>query len=243
MAWLIDSGGSRRLLSDGRYLVGRDPNCGIVINAPDVSRHHAELIVSGAKLTVRDLDSQNGTFISGQRLSSHSPVQLTGGTEVVFGTTSVALAPQVEQPVQQPELQPRATQSIRGTVESYVGEGRPMPTYYQRPRGITAMLTDYFPGATAEQVWSLMITLIGLPIIGTFGALLSSGIWATFWISAFGGLPWATGLLLSGLYYVTGTEGVRNLGRTGLIVAWFVFAIAQLIVIRRIDVGIGGFLH
>ncbi len=121
-------------------------------------------------------------------------------------------------------------------------ESQPAVAPYRRraePADTSSVLIAYFPGATAEQVWSLIVTLIALPAIGILGALLSEHVWAAFWLAVFGGLPWGVGLLLSALYYITGTEGVRKLGRIGLIVAWLIFAIAELIVVRRIDVGIG----
>jgi len=246
MAWVIDTGKSRKLLSDGQYLVGRDPDCGIVVNAADVSRRHAELIVSGVELTVRDLGSQNGTFISGERLAAHSPVRLTAAAEVVFGTTSVGFAPQVEQPVRQSEPEPGSTRGLSDPAALHEGGGRPTAAYHQRPRmeppSITSVLNAYFPGTTPEQIWSLVITLIALPILGILGALLSEHIWATFWIGVFTALPWATGFFLSALYYVTGNEGARKLGRTGLIIAWLIFAIAELIMVRRIDAGISSLL-
>lgn len=54
-----------RLLSEGEQLVGRAPECGICVNEPTVSRHHARITVADGKVTVEDLDSSNGTTVDG----------------------------------------------------------------------------------------------------------------------------------------------------------------------------------
>ncbi len=96
MAWFINLPEGRQRLSDGRYVVGRDPGCNIVVKSPEVSGRHAELIVRGSELSIRDLGSRNGTFVGGQRLTPDSPARLTTAAQVVFGTTSVSIAPETQ---------------------------------------------------------------------------------------------------------------------------------------------------
>ena len=43
--------------------VGRDPTNAIAFPDPDVSRHHAELSMVGAKIMLKDLQSTNGTYL------------------------------------------------------------------------------------------------------------------------------------------------------------------------------------
>lgn len=69
-------------LCEGTVVVGRDPTCGIVLSDPSVSRFHAEFSVDGPMLTIRDLDSHNGTFIDGERIQK-SPVR--AGQQIQLG--------------------------------------------------------------------------------------------------------------------------------------------------------------
>ena len=76
-------------LRNGVNVIGRDADNAIVINAPDVSRHHARLIVAGSQVTLEDHGSKNGTFLSTTRVTA--PVLLHDGDEIVIGTTRMQL--------------------------------------------------------------------------------------------------------------------------------------------------------
>ena len=56
-------------LAEGRNLIGRSPDSQLMIASPGVSRHHAEITVAGEVVTLRDLDSANGSFRNHQRVS------------------------------------------------------------------------------------------------------------------------------------------------------------------------------
>jgi DNA-binding winged helix-turn-helix (wHTH) protein len=76
-------------LRSGENGIGRDPRGTIVINAPDVSRNHARLIVSGAQVMLEDLGSKNGTFIGATRISESTVVR--DGDDILIGTTKLRL--------------------------------------------------------------------------------------------------------------------------------------------------------
>jgi hypothetical protein len=67
---------------EGELLIGRDPNCDIVIITHDkqVSRRHAKLSVEEERVVVSDLGSKNGTHVNSQRI--HEPVTLEDGDTV-----------------------------------------------------------------------------------------------------------------------------------------------------------------
>ncbi len=72
-------------LSKDVISLGRDITNDIVINDPEVSRHHIKLTRGGGGYTLEDLGSTNGTFINGQRLTGARP--LSGSDMVGLGET------------------------------------------------------------------------------------------------------------------------------------------------------------
>jgi pSer/pThr/pTyr-binding forkhead associated (FHA) protein len=54
-----------------------------VVSHSSVSRHHASIESSAGALTVRDLNSQNGTFVANRRVTDGA--RLNDGDAVRFG--------------------------------------------------------------------------------------------------------------------------------------------------------------
>src|SRR5215468_3812665 len=79
----------RVLVSSGaRTLVGTDAKTDLTLTDPTVSRFHCELVVANGVVTVRDLDSKNGTVVSGvavreARLDPEATLRL-GNTQLRF---------------------------------------------------------------------------------------------------------------------------------------------------------------
>jgi|HubBroStandDraft_6_1064221.scaffolds.fasta_scaffold226615_1 pSer/pThr/pTyr-binding forkhead associated (FHA) protein len=69
-------------LAEGTILVGRDSSCSIVLTDSSVSRRHAEFSIKGILLTVRDLNSRNGTFVDGERIQA---AQVQAGQQIQLG--------------------------------------------------------------------------------------------------------------------------------------------------------------
>jgi tetratricopeptide (TPR) repeat protein len=64
-----------------KLVLGRDPLCDLTLRAGGVSRQHAEIERGGLEFVLRDLDSRNGTTVSGLPLAGRVPLAGTG----VFG--------------------------------------------------------------------------------------------------------------------------------------------------------------
>jgi type II secretory pathway predicted ATPase ExeA len=62
---------SRVNLVKPRLIIGRDDFCGLQIVGEWISRHHAALFRNDKATIVVDLDSKNGTFVNGERISQH----------------------------------------------------------------------------------------------------------------------------------------------------------------------------
>ena len=83
-------------LRDG-LVIGRDPDCDLVLTDPRVSRRHAMVSVAGDRVAVTDLDSTSGLFLGTRRVQSaalgaHYPVQVGGDLLAVADTTPVPAA-------------------------------------------------------------------------------------------------------------------------------------------------------
>ena len=66
--------------------IGRGSENDIVIDAPQISRHHARLIRKDGQIFVEDLASANGTFVNGERVGRR---EITPQDTVSFGTYAV----------------------------------------------------------------------------------------------------------------------------------------------------------
>lgn len=73
------------LAPGAKLLVGRLPDCDLVLDDPSVSKHHATLTWDGAGggVMVQDLGSSNGTWINGERL--HLAMAVRDGDNLSFG--------------------------------------------------------------------------------------------------------------------------------------------------------------
>ena len=76
----------------GRSIViGKDPTCGIVIDARGVSRKHCQLDGTGQVWTILDLDSTNGIVLNGKAFAGldqpkmKKPIPLADGDEIGIG--------------------------------------------------------------------------------------------------------------------------------------------------------------
>jgi hypothetical protein len=67
---MVDNGQRRReLLLVGNLVIGRDPLCDVTDADVLLSRRHAEFVLDGNKVAVRDLGSRNGVFVNGQKVA------------------------------------------------------------------------------------------------------------------------------------------------------------------------------
>ena len=89
-------------LAKGELTIGRNPGNDILIDNVGVSRRHAVIKMSGDRATVEDLGSANGTFVGGQKITTH---ELKDGDEILvlkhrllFRVPKEATAPTTEIP-------------------------------------------------------------------------------------------------------------------------------------------------
>jgi hypothetical protein len=69
--------------------IGRAPDCDLILESPEVSRHHAELLrIDAAGYEVRDLGSTNATHVNGERVST---AMVGDGDEIRLGGLALRL--------------------------------------------------------------------------------------------------------------------------------------------------------
>jgi Protein of unknown function (DUF3662)/FHA domain len=85
-AELVLEDGTRIQVGTEPVVIGRLPECSVVLSDPNVSRRHAEIRRVGDAIVVTDLGSTNGTRVNG---SSVHEQQLESGDEVTVGSTTL----------------------------------------------------------------------------------------------------------------------------------------------------------
>jgi two-component system, cell cycle response regulator len=76
--------GRQITLPEGSSTIGRSAAASLQIDGPGMSRLHAEVVVDGAQVLLRDLGSANGSFVQDQRLTG--PRALRDGDRVRLGS-------------------------------------------------------------------------------------------------------------------------------------------------------------
>jgi pSer/pThr/pTyr-binding forkhead associated (FHA) protein len=66
-------------------VIGRGSDCNLRVSAPQVSRRHCFLRISGDRVSITDLESCNGTWLNGQKTVSGKRYFLDDGMQVAVG--------------------------------------------------------------------------------------------------------------------------------------------------------------
>src|SRR5262245_47537397 len=70
-------------MSERSWMIGRAPDCDVVIENPIVSTYHCRLTLSPEGLLLDDLKSANGTYVNGARVAE--PVLIFPEDQVTLG--------------------------------------------------------------------------------------------------------------------------------------------------------------
>jgi pSer/pThr/pTyr-binding forkhead associated (FHA) protein len=74
----------------GDNIVGRDPAAHVWLDSASVSRRHACIRVEGDRVTIEDLESKNGTRVSGVPVMA--PTTLADGDQLQFGSIAAVFS-------------------------------------------------------------------------------------------------------------------------------------------------------
>jgi EmrB/QacA subfamily drug resistance transporter len=75
------------LVVEGSRLLGRDPECDMTLDDPEVSWRHARVAATDGRVTIEDLGSTNGTFVNGGRILERQ--QLNSGDRIELGSAAI----------------------------------------------------------------------------------------------------------------------------------------------------------
>ncbi len=81
--------GTTLSLGQAPIVIGRSPDSALVLDDTFSSSRHARLYANAGQWWIEDLDSTNGTFVGGTRISTPTPLQ--PGTPIMVGKTTMEL--------------------------------------------------------------------------------------------------------------------------------------------------------
>ncbi|MBN2148817.1 MAG: FHA domain-containing protein [Anaerolineales bacterium] len=83
ITWESEGSLKEHILKEGDSItLGRGEDNVVIVPSAKVSRHHARIEWNVDRFCVRDLDSSNGTYVSGQRIPAQKPCALQEGDEI-----------------------------------------------------------------------------------------------------------------------------------------------------------------
>lgn len=83
---MIQVGTARYILTGSTTLIGRGSDCDITIDDDGISRHHLKLSMTPGGVIATDLNSTNGTFVEGHRITDAT---LVDGNTITMGRTRI----------------------------------------------------------------------------------------------------------------------------------------------------------
>src|SRR5215468_5316886 len=69
--------------------IGRELKNDMILDDPRVSRYHAVARISGENITLRDLESGNGVFVNGHRITPNVDFKLTDNDQIKVGSCTL----------------------------------------------------------------------------------------------------------------------------------------------------------
>jgi len=141
------------IVPQGETLIGREPSSALPLVYPLVSRRHALLHCTQSACTITDLESANGTLVSGARIEPNQPLPLEdqmkitiGPFEIICTKTEVSLPEDVP-----PQPSPEAVESEAPVAGEQPEPVKPKPAK-KSPRPVKASAEEgEQPRASAGQ--------------------------------------------------------------------------------------------
>jgi pSer/pThr/pTyr-binding forkhead associated (FHA) protein len=75
--------GAKVAVKKAEFIIGRSQTCHLCAGSSAVSRQHCKITRSENRVAIKDLDSRNGTFVNGKKITEET--ELATGDEVIVG--------------------------------------------------------------------------------------------------------------------------------------------------------------
>src|SRR4051812_20310837 len=102
--------------------IGRNEDCEVTIDNLGVSRYHAEIVQKDGFYVLRDLKSNNGTFVNGRRIENYN---LNDGDEISIGKFTISFSGKAAVALPDPSLPGKETSSDLAAVQTADGDAAP----------------------------------------------------------------------------------------------------------------------
>lgn len=134
-------------IDKSRIVVGREPKCDIHIDNLGISREHCAFSQRGDAYLVQDLNSSNGTYVNGRKITEHF---LNHDDEIVIGKYMLKFKNEA-QVVEKPKTTEDAGAPVPDTLNTYVMDGPKIQQQLEKMRKEKAkdMPPDMGPGPAA----------------------------------------------------------------------------------------------
>ena len=145
--------GDVRVLPPGEHRVGRDATADIPVDDPEVSRHHASVVVgaAGTAPVVRDLGSTNATWVGGTAIGPDGQA-VRPGSELLMGSSTMTVE--------------AVTETERASCRAD-GSGRLLLNRPPRPAGLPPTATVAWPDEPAGRARTrLNLLAVVVPLVG-----------------------------------------------------------------------------
>lgn len=153
---------------DQNMLVGRHQDANIVLQSAEISRRHAAFLLKEQQLFLQDLNSSNGTFVNGERITVETA--LKQGDVLAFASLQFALAlePAEQQPASVPEpkavVQPSEAVATSATLEATQAQAaQSAASTDDQAKPAAAQMNEQGMPSVAERAQDVEVSTEGMP--------------------------------------------------------------------------------
>src|SRR5262245_28416317 len=143
MAYLQLMGNNREIrfdLTSESVVIGRSPDCGVVLQTTLGSRHHARIVRTADGYVIEDLKSLNGTFVNGAHITT--PTKLFRNDVIQIGDVQLTFhsAPQSQAALARVQFVPTEEETTFHVLSTQTVSGDPVGTEVNPEQKLRAVL-------------------------------------------------------------------------------------------------------